>query len=316
LVISFNSDCREDAALIGDLPPDVPVVVHHLLRPSFLDDECSARATEVLKRAARIVTPADFMRAEIADAFGVPQSRIVAVRNGADTRTFRPHSAESCRAYRAELGVAEDSLMLAWVAQATHAKGVQALPYLAKLLPANTYLLARSFSRVRSARNLSVVPALDAVVAANPRQVRVCAEDWVQTTHPIPFADALLVTSLSEVAPLVVTEALMSGIPAVSTDCTPFYAELAHESLGSPDVLRVPLSARSVGSARANLTLTPDEARGLAQHLVAAVATLARPTELERVRRSQTAAAAGMTERAMLDRFQEVYTQAARAGAV
>ena len=44
--------------------------------------------------------------------------------------------------------------------------------------------------------------------------------------RPVQFVDALLMPSLSEVQPMVVLEALASGVPVIGTRATPFYEEL------------------------------------------------------------------------------------------
>jgi glycosyltransferase involved in cell wall biosynthesis len=309
LVISFNCDCLADANFVANLPPQIPVIVHFQLQPSFLDDEAARlRAANVLRRANRIVVPAAFMADLIRKDFGITHAQVI--RNGCDPDVFHPQSSAARDQYCESYGIPRGVTLVTWVSQATAAKGTRTLTRLAEVLPENVVLLLRSFSR-----KASRVPELDTVVAAGSGRVFLQAEDGKRKNLPTPYADALLVTSLSEVAPLVVTEALMAGIPVISTDCTPFYDELALEGFGQGDIRRVPLTARSLGQSRPNLDYSEDEAESVAASIAAELADLSSPEDSERIARSGRAVAAGMSLDRMLKAFQELWDEVARAHA-
>jgi hypothetical protein len=85
------------------------------------------------------------------------------------------------------------------------------------------------------------------------------------------FFDVFLTPSLSEVQPLVVLEALVSGVPVVATDVTPFYAELRKEmpALEPSSMQIAPLDKRfSQGATARESTLTDFEVTSLSQDLI------------------------------------------------
>jgi glycosyltransferase involved in cell wall biosynthesis len=305
LLITFNCDHPADAELISGVPQHVPVVVHYQLQPSFLDPESSRRARLTLQRAASVIVPAAFLKPLLQQQFGV--SRIVVIRNGVDSNYFQPKDLESRTHYRATIGLPSSAIVVAWVAQATAAKGARVLPHLARMLPSGVYLLLRSFSRKRTARDNGLVPELDSVTASNPAQVRVQPEDWTRAHHPIPFADSLLITSLSEVAPLVASEALMSGVPIISTDCTPFYDELERDGLDQRDVSRVPLAVQAVGRSRKELDCSEEEAMSIAQQISNRLAVTAPVSSDQREYRACKARSTRMSMEIMLREFGNLY---------
>ena len=280
LVVSFNCDCLPDAELIEDLPPEVPVVIHCQLQPSFLEgNEVRRRVGSALHLAEHVVVPARFMEVSLRKHFGVAHTETIS--NGADTIFFHPKDDESRAAYREERGIPAGSIVIAWVAQATRAKGIQTLEHIAKILPPHTVLQLRSFARNQMSCGDYSLPKLENFRDAYEQNVRVEMEDWQPGNHPIPFADVLLVTSLKEVAPLVVTEALLSGVPVISTDCTPFYSELQSVGLGS-DVQIVPLDFAATDLSRSELYLCDEEAITIAEHVAEALASAKSPSFEER----------------------------------
>lgn len=306
IVISFNCHHPADAKLISALPEDVPVVVHCQLQPTFLDQTQFARAGSALRRAACAIVPAEFMRTRVSEAFSIEDVRVV--RNGVDPRRFRPVSEHRRLTYRRREGIPDDARLVVYVGQLAHAKGFEALLQLARNLPDDVVLLVRSAPNRGGPSGLSAFEKKRRdLEGADRLRVKVQKEDGNRDTHPIPYADCVLVTSLSEVAPLVATEALMSGVPVLSTDCTPWYEELALAGIGPSDLRVVPLPSRGSGQRREDLRLTHEEARQVAGLIADVLCASHPPSPSERNQRAAVALEAGMSQSLMLRAFRHLY---------
>lgn len=300
LVVSFNPHNEADAAFIHGLPPAVPVVVHHQLQLSYLDAGQRAALTSCVQRAAVTVVPARFLETALQRELAPRQMR--RIFNGADTETFYPATAEERRRFRAASHLPPEGLLIAVIGQLSAAKGVQVLEQLVTQLPAQVSLVIRSLP--------PYAEKLAQLQAACPERICIQVEDHsTRAGLPTRYADLLLMLSLSEVAPMVCCEALATGVPVLTTNCTPFYAELATLGLGTPHLQLLGTPPQAAGRAHDGLHYTPAEIDSLAAGFIAAVTARSVPTTVERTALAQRAQQAGLTQQRMLEGFAALYAE-------
>jgi len=298
LVISFNCDMESDAALITSLPSSIPVVVHVQLQPGLLDTSSFERMSECVRRASRVVVPASFMVEAVGQAFG--KSSVTQVRNGVDPLVFEPASDADRDRFRIDRGIPAGGKAVAYVGRLTPAKGIQVLRLIARSLADSTYLIVRC-------------PAADEVTLRElidlNRNVRGELENHGDRGHlPSRFADTLITTSLSEVAPMVWLESLASGVPVIASASTPFATELRGDGLGRHDICIVgEIPTRLARLPHDELELAPQEAEWLANEMLAALAAVSTPSYQERVERSARLREAGYSVEEMLEGYRHVY---------
>jgi glycosyltransferase involved in cell wall biosynthesis len=188
--------------------------LHSAMRPQDRRLAALARAAKYRWFGAgvhRFVTVSNFLR-EGMIALGVPESRIMLIRNGVNTSHFRPPLAAERRQARHVLGVRSNDRVLLYFGRDTAIKGgdilwkaldgMRGVVLLAVGLPAEA--IGEFSSRVRT---------INLPFAADPRSLY-----WA--------ADTLAMPSRLEGAPYTLLEALCTGLPIVASDITPL-AEIA-----------------------------------------------------------------------------------------
>ena len=102
----------------------------------------------ITNRSNRVIACSTFMREQIVDVFGVPESSIEVIPNGIDPEDLQPHDDPELRRLRSEFAEPEESLLLL-VGRLVYEKGFQvaleALPEIT--LPALLKMRKRSLSR-------------------------------------------------------------------------------------------------------------------------------------------------------------------------
>jgi glycosyltransferase involved in cell wall biosynthesis len=164
----------------------------------------------------RVVALAEAHEEYLAEREGVPRSKLRVVMNGVDLRRFTPASEERRRFARERLGVAAEAFVATIVAalrpEKNHEMFLRAAAELSRSRPDSVFLivgegreaeklqaLARELGVGRAARFLGRRSDIPDILAATD----VC----VLCSHPVV-----------ETFPLVVLEAMASGVPAVTTD--------------------------------------------------------------------------------------------------
>jgi 1,2-diacylglycerol-3-alpha-glucose alpha-1,2-glucosyltransferase len=134
--------------------------------------------------------------------------------------------------------------------------------------------------------------------------------------RPTKYFDVLLSPSLSEVQPLVVLEALISGVPVVATLSSPFFDEFSEQirafGLAGPSCTTVPIPARFASGdlTRADLALTSDELDDVAPRLFDLIAKTRVPSDIERHELAAKVINAGYTPKAMTAKLAVLYQRA------
>lgn len=306
LIVSFNSHQRADVSFANQ-HQNSKIIVHLQLRTTFLGNEERTKygmasveqEHQLLKRATHVIVPARFMIKRLADDVGI--DAISCIRNGVDTEIFRPPSDSNIAEYRAALDIPNGACVIAFLGQLTNAKGWQILREVAKRLPPKVFLVARSLPPYKK--------KLDELRALNPSQIRV-QEENNQNRELLPsrYADALLITSLSEVAPLVLSEALASGVPTISTDCTPFFGELETDGFGTKHISLVSLPSGMCDESMDNLKLKADQSEAIASCMVDRFRETVPISNGERMNRYEKTIAAGIEQDQMLNQYAKLYS--------
>jgi UDP-glucose:(heptosyl)LPS alpha-1,3-glucosyltransferase len=182
-----------------------------------------------------VICNSEMVRGEIRERFGVDASRLHLIRNGVDTRRFRPPSPDERARARTSLGVAEGARAFAFVGSGFERKGlrtaIRALASVARgtdacLLVAGTDRHAGAYRAL--ARALGVAD-------------RVRLLGGVDEVTPLLWAaDAFVLPTLYDPFPNAALEALACGLPvATSTKCgaaeliRPGVNGFVHDSLDS-----------------------------------------------------------------------------------
>lgn len=162
--------------------------------------------SRLLQRASAHVVLWDRAADDLVALHGIDRDRIFVIPNAVDSRLFPPASREDRQRARSQLGIDEDTRVIAVVGALSPEKNPQAIFDAASRLPETTFLVVGD-GPSRSAF---------AEVAAT------CSNLHLLGTVNDPFpvyaaADLLLLASLSEGMPGVVIEAGMVGTPIVAT---------------------------------------------------------------------------------------------------
>ncbi len=294
LIISFNSEDTADAEFVRGAPMNIPVVVHHQLRRNYLCPDEWETSCQTLKRATLVVVPAAFLGNEL----GVEASRIRVVSNGADSYVFRPRSDAERETWREELRIPKESLVAGFIGSPTTAKGGQIIRQLATRMPEGWKMAICSKD--------SPPPWICGL-----HDVVFCQQNTDQRNrHPTPLFDVLLSLSLCEVAPMVVVEALLSGVQVVATQSTP-YLEQVRSIVPGGVVGTVPLPLHVCPHSRKQLTLTDDDAMKCADSVRSQLVAVTAFNSAKRAMLAGVAVRAGLTSEAMLTGFKAVYDEVA-----
>jgi glycosyltransferase involved in cell wall biosynthesis len=124
----------------------------------------------------------------------------------------------------------------------------------------------------------------------------------------------LIAPSLSEVQPLTILEALMSGVPIVATRSTPFYEELLEAGVRYRWCRTIPLPKRFREGSReiGKLTLTAEEAELIAMNIVGVLRDNPPISDRERHALARKMHKLGFVEAAMCRSFRDIYAEAIR----
>lgn len=187
------------------------VVVTEHLPPQrrHLGERIGTRLTAPLYATAEVVAVSTGVRRDLSEATGIPQRRIHVIYNPVDVR-FLLHKASEPAAGLAPAGVP----MLLSVGRLTEQK--------------DHVTLVRAFALVRAQRRCTLVILGEgegrAAIEAEARQLGVADDVTLPGFVPNPYpefrrAAAFVLSSRWEGLPTVLIEALVLGVPVVSTDC-------------------------------------------------------------------------------------------------
>lgn len=293
VVVGQNPDDEEESRALNYLGLTNPTAVCIHCQWDYYSDKQKENISRALENAAIGITPAKFSTSNLESKFG--SVRWETVDGCVDTSLFYPSTEEERKAYRRELGLAEDDKLVVFTGRLEAAKGTTILGELCKASPRDFAVLIQypAWQHVRQKQRLfqsyldicEELFALPNVVFFPDAHPRICP-------RPVRFADVFVSTSLSEVQPLVLLEALACGVPFVGTDSTPEYEHLrqrfkdnpelssAIRTVDLPDHLRQGATSRSSDVSAADAKVIANKLAGLINDT--AIADDARRAELSR----------------------------------
>jgi glycogen(starch) synthase len=169
----------------------------------------------IANRSDRVIACSYYMREQIADIFGVEESRVSVIPNGIDPDDLRPHDPEGLRRLRAEFAAPDEKLVLL-VGRLVYEKGFQlaleAMPEVIGRVPGTRFLVAGSGTHEQELRRQAEALGL----MEHGTFLGWIGDDVLHSLYRI--ADLCVVPSIYEPFGLVALEAMASSCPCVVAD--------------------------------------------------------------------------------------------------
>src|SRR3954452_15876485 len=169
----------------------------------------------ITNRSDRVIACSTFMREQIVDVFGVPESVIEVIPNGIDPDDLQPHDDEGLRRLRSEFAEPDESLVLL-VGRLVYEKGFQvaleALPEIIDRLPNTRFVVAGSGTHEQELRR----QAEELGLMEHGTFVGWIGDDVLHSLYRI--AVVCVAPSIYEPFGLVALEAMASSCPCIVAD--------------------------------------------------------------------------------------------------
>src|SRR6266516_2600511 len=169
----------------------------------------------ITNRADRVITCSYYMREQVADIFGVPESRITVIPNGIDPGDLLASADAELARLRREFAAPGERLVLL-IGRLVYEKGFQialaAMPELIARLPGTRFLVAGSGTHEDELRR----QAEDLGLLEHGTFLGWIGDDVLHSLYRI--ADVCVVPSIYEPFGLVALEAMASGCPCIVAD--------------------------------------------------------------------------------------------------
>jgi glycosyltransferase involved in cell wall biosynthesis len=340
LIVSHNPDHLADAGFIAawGSSRDVPIIVHLHCHFNYYPKHGTTDASWIsnrenielcLRYAHAVVVPAGFMVDDLKSQLPDLRRdlRFEVVSNGARKSLYYPSTFDQRRAFRADVAkiagvtdqraIPKDKKLVGFVGRVENSKGLQLLEQLAAAHASgkqlgDVCLLVQFRFQPGSADHEACMKHAMRLRQANKDLIWIYPDQAPRgTDRPIRHFDLLLLPSLSEVQPMVVLEALSSGVPVVVTRSTKFFGELRKLNLGVTAFGAVDLPERfDEGSAGFAELVAADNPARIAQDLIDAINRVPRYDDAQRVALSKQADLAGFSDATMYKRYLRLYDDA------
>jgi len=313
LIVSINPHERCDADFLQAVFGSAAIVVHLHNQLQYLEGQQRSNAMRSLSFASCIIVPSNFLSSAVQKLF--PQIPVHVVPNGVPQRLFYPASEEECVEFRAEHRLPRKKLLVGFIGALTDAKGLQVVRSICSKMSAREFTLLLQYPAWSVSRGIGDLYGRIAtdLKARNPSDILLWPDISPRTApRPVRYLDVLISPSLSEVQPLTVLEALMSGVPTIATKATPFYDELVDSGVKYVWCRTIPLPARfKEGSLeRSKLTLTDEEAGTIADDIIGVLGDHQQIGPRDHETMPLKIKELGFTEDAMCSSFSKIYDQA------
>ncbi len=220
----------------------------------------------ITNRADHVITCSYYMREQVADIFGVPESRITVIPNGIDPDDLpSPADAELAR-LRREFAAPGERLVLL-IGRLVYEKGFQialeAMPELIARLPGTRFLVAGSGTHEDELRR----QAAELGLLHHGTFLGWIGDDVLHSLYRI--ADVCVVPSIYEPFGLVALEAMASGCPCIVADTGGLREVVPHDEAGLRFRSRDPRSlARMVERVLGNVALRERLVADASEHVL------------------------------------------------
>ncbi len=183
----------------------------------------------ISNRSDRVIACSTFMREQIVDVFGVPESAVEVIPNGIDPEDLQPQDEGELRRLRSEFAAPDESLVLL-VGRLVYEKGFQfaleALPAIIERLPKTRFIVAGSGTHEQELRR----QAEELGLMEHGTFVGWIGDDVLHSLYRI--ADVCVVPSIYEPFGLVALEAMASGCPCIVADTGGLREVVPHDEVG------------------------------------------------------------------------------------
>jgi glycogen(starch) synthase len=183
----------------------------------------------ITNRSDRVIACSFYMREQIADIFGVEESRVSVIPNGIDPSDLQPQDAGELRRLRLEFARPDEKLVLL-VGRLVYEKGFQlaleAMPGVIERLPNTRFLVAGSGTHETELRR----QASELGLMEHGTFLGWIGDDVLHSLYPI--ADVCVIPSIYEPFGLVALEAMASGCPCLVADTGGLREVVPHEEAG------------------------------------------------------------------------------------
>jgi len=312
IVVGQNSDDAEESRALNRLGRTNNTAVFVHCQWDYYDERQKANIAQAMETAAMGITPARFS-ADMLRRMFPKVSRWKTLDGCIDTRLFHPSTRAEREAWRREQEVPDGSKLVLFTGRLEAAKGITILEQLCAA-PDRAFTVMVQYPASENVREKKVLfqSYQDVCQRLSRHPDVVFFEDLDQggTARPVRFADLVISPSLSEVQPLVLLEALASGVPYIGTDSTPGYRELKDRFSGSAvlasaiELVALPPELRQGANLRSK-DIGPDGASEVARRLARAIARTAPPDDAARAALSEAFLAHGFTVPFRLRKFRE-----------
>ncbi len=183
----------------------------------------------ITNRSDRVIACSFYMREQIADIFGVEDSRVSVIPNGIDPGDLQPQDPAELRRLRLEFAAADQNLVLL-VGRLVYEKGFQlaleAMPRVIEQVPGTRFLVAGSGTHEAELRR----QASELGLMEHGTFLGWIGDDVLHSLYPI--ADICVIPSIYEPFGLVALEAMASGCPCLVADTGGLREVVPHEEAG------------------------------------------------------------------------------------
>jgi len=309
LVVSMNLDEKADSDFVCALPKHVKTVAHVHCCHHFYSSIQKANLCAALHRVSIGIVTAEFHKQELSKVFPKVDWRVI--HNGIDRARYSVATESERCEFRQRLGVPDGVKVVLATGRLENAKGLQVLIEFARQMSGAELVMVLQFPANSPRAEQSYESIAHEFRKINPGQVILYPDTDLSTDRPIRFADLFITPSLSEVAPLVVLEALNAGVPVIGTRSTPFYDELSSCGIPTDAYTFVPFPPEeNLNVERKAIRVTDSTASHLAETLIKLTITSPTCTYPQRLNLSQATYNAGFFQDEMLKGFKTIYDEA------
>ncbi|MGB9118533.1 glycosyltransferase family 4 protein [Bradyrhizobium sp.] len=282
-IVSHNPDDPDDSLFLKRFS-STPSVVHlHYQLEYYRDHDNLALA---LGCASAAIAPTAFLADKMSRKF--PGLEWNVVSNGVRKHLFFASNASERAKFRRQRGIRSNGKLIGFVGRLTKAKGLDILERICRQITHIDATLLIQFPYWHNSadpserdRSLSLAQSLQQLA---PKHIVLYPDRAPRfPERPIRYLDALLMPSLSELQPMVVLEALASGVPVIGTRSTPFYEELVETLIERQACNLVDLPSRFSSGGTSEDHLYDDELKGLSDALLRLIYRAPIPSDNERL---------------------------------
>lgn len=320
MVVGQNPDDPEESRVLNELGSTGRTAVFVHCQWEYYNDKQQEHVARALEKAALGLTPAEFLSERMSRRFPIPWKT---VDGCVDTRFFYPSTEEERSSFRLRHGIPRDRKVVLFTGRLEPAKGIQILREICASPRRDFAVLVQypAWDSVRAKTRtfqsyLKFRDELEAYPDVHFFEDKAARFDPRSHPKPVRFADIFVSTSLSEVQPLVLLEALASGVPFVGTNSTPDYARLrdrlgANPALsGAIETVDLPNYLNQGATPRYPVALRPEDSPAVADDLVEAINRTPISDDRSRAALSAGFLALGFTNSARSRKFRQALEDA------